>query len=52
MALDTAIVLIVCGVAVWLNPNTEATLHRFTAAWRLWRDGYTWHTAWALAAGR
>jgi hypothetical protein len=49
MPLDLAFVLLVAIAAIALNPDTEPTLHRLELAFRLWRNGYSWHAAWHLA---
>jgi hypothetical protein len=49
MPLDLAFVLAVIAAAVVVHPETEPTLHRIELAYRLWRNGYSWHAAWHLA---
>jgi hypothetical protein len=49
IGLDTAVVLGIAIAAIAVHPETEATLHRLELAFRLWRNGYSWHAAWHLA---
>lgn len=52
MHADTVLILIVAIVAVAFNPRAEALLHRFSTAWRFWRNRYSWRAAWRLSEPR